>query len=324
MEKIRRIVSNAKFAYYINSPMQSMEEYQSDYPLTYISLFSGIGGFEVGILKIFPNAICLGYSEVEPNAIKVYEAHFPDHKNLGDVTKVDGRKFRGKVDLLVGGSPCQNFSAIGDGTGLKGEKSRLLREYLRILDEVRPEHFILENVNMKREHRDAVTKLVGVEPVMIDSNIISFQRRKRLYWCNFDISRISDLPLFKGTLADVLLERDDPLLDEVLWKDLNRKTTGNTEKYLKMVLNGKPCEREKYFNVSYYSDKQTHTLTCCSSQDYVCMGNNITRQFHPVERERLQTFPDDWTNPVATTRRMRALGNAVTCDVIALICSCIN
>ena len=301
-----------------------MEDYQSDYPLTYISLFSGIGGFEVGILKIFPNARCLGYSEIDPYAIKVYEDHFPNHANLGDVKKINGKKYRGKVDLLVGGSPCQNFSNLGDGKGLKGDKSRLLKEYIRILKEIDPLFFILENVHMSQTHKDGVSKLIGAEPTPIDSNVISLQRRKRLYWCNFDISRISSLPLMEGTLADVLLEQDDEHLDEVSWKDLNKRSTGATEKYLKMILNGKPCERAKYFSVVYPSDKNSHTLTCCSSQEFVCMGKNIARQLHPIERERLQTFPDNWTNAVSTTRRMSSLGNAVTCDVIALICSCIS
>src|SRR5271170_7620337 len=104
-----------------------MEEFQSNHPLRYISLFSGIGGFEIGIHKMFPKAVCLGYSEIDPHALAVYQEHYPDHPSLGNVRKIDGKSFRGKVDLLVGGSPCQSLSTAGKLQGLRG-KSGLLRE----------------------------------------------------------------------------------------------------------------------------------------------------------------------------------------------------
>jgi site-specific DNA-cytosine methylase len=296
-----------------------MEEYQSDYPLTYISLFSGIGGFEVGILKIFPNAKCLGYSEILEDAIDVYEEHFPDHPALGDITKIDGEVFRGKVDLLVGGSPCQDFSSLGSGKGLKGKKSSLFKHYLRLLDEIDPKYFILENVRMKESDEKRISKLLGTEAVLIDSNIISCQRRQRLYWCNFYIpANISDQPKMNKCLGEILLHRgeigDYPLIVRNLKKDKTK-----TGKLLKQIIKG---YNDPYFRILRSSDSEAPTLhTSFDSHYYIYVSPDKVRQIHPVEMERLQRFPDNWTDVLSKTKRYKVLANAVTCDVIALIVS---
>lgn len=297
--------------------------FDSEHELTYISLFSGIGGFELGIQQAFPNARCLGYSEIDPNALRVYAEHFPDHKALGDVSKLDATKFRGKVDLLVGGSPCQNFSGIqmnGDRKGLRGAKSSLLYEYIRVLDECRPKFFILENVNMKQSDRDAVSRLLGVQPVMIDSRVASYQKRKRLYWCNFDIRSVANSPTVEGTLSDVLLERKDPRVNEVTWKDMTKRPKTSRERRIKSILKGTPLPQSNWFKIVGYEDECIRTLARMdASYEWIKMGKQKIRNIHPIERERLQTFPDDWTSSISATRRYEVVGNAVTCDVIKLI-----
>jgi DNA (cytosine-5)-methyltransferase 3A len=297
-----------------------MEDYQSDYPLTYVSLFSGIGGFEVGIHKIYPNARCLGYSEIDPNALKVYREHFPDHPALGDVTKADCRRLRGKVDLLVGGSPCQDFSALGSRDGLDGKKSGLFLHYLRILDEIRPRHFILENVVMKKEHQEALSDLLGVDPVLIDSNVISCQRRKRLYWCSFDVSAIAQLPKMDDCVGSILLSEREIGDYPLVYKDLKKDRT-KSGRIMKDKINGRPNPRSSYYFIVQDNDETSPTVFSEQSHHFVHVRGSVYRNWHPIELERLQTFPDDWTSSLPKTRRYGALGNAVTCDVVALMIS---
>lgn len=291
--------------------------------ITYLSLFSGIGGFECGIHKIFPNAKCLGYSEINPSSIKVYQEHFPDHKNLGDIRSIKGKileDLKGKVDLLVGGSPCQNFSNAGDRTGLNGQKSSLLMEYVRILREIQPAYFVLENVRMTQEHQDKISELLGVKPVLVSSNIISYQKRNRLYWCNFDISELTKLPPLTGNVSKILLKPTSREVKEMVHKTINKNSRGSMEKRINSILQGKPIAQSNWFKIIKKTDKSVRTLNRSDSyyEWIVNRGSNI-RQIHPIERERLQTFPDNWTSSLSKTKRYEVLGDAVTCNVIALI-----
>lgn len=297
---------------------------QREYPLRYISLFSGIGGFEVGIHKIYPNAICLGFSEVNPNSIKVYKEHFPDHPELGDIRKITEKELKelGKVDLLVGGSPCQNFSNAGDRTGLKGDKSSLLYEFLRIKNIVNPAHFLLENVQMSPTHQKEISDLLDCDPVMINSGIVSYQQRKRLYWCDFDISKLATLPNLSGTINKIILKANDSRLDEVPHKDLTKRSRGSMEKRIKSVLIGKPLPQSGWLKIIRRTDKSMRTiLKGDAAYEWIVISGSKIRQIHPIERERLQTFDDDWTSSLPRTARYEVLGDAVTCDVIALIVS---
>lgn len=291
--------------------------------LTYLSLFSGIGGFEQGIRQIFPNAKCLGYSEINPSSIKIYEEHFPDHKNLGDVRSIKGsilESLEGKVDLLVGGSPCQNFSNAGNRMGLEGEKSSLLMEYIRILDQVRPKYFILENVKMSQEHQDQISELLGFDPVLINSNIASYQTRKRLYWCNFDIADLSRLPPIKGTVSNILLESGSDEAKEMVHKTIGNRPAGSMERRIRSILSGKPIAQSNWFKIIKKTDKSVRTLNRSDAHyEWIVIRGSSVRQIHPIERERLQTFPDNWTASLSKTKRYEVLGDAVTCNVISLI-----
>lgn len=309
---------------HISSPSIKLP-FPSNEKFTYLSLFSGIGGFEQGIRQIFPNAECIGYSEINPSSIKVYEDHFPNHKNLGDIRSIKGsilENLRDNVDLLVGGSPCQNFSNAGDRLGLDGEKSSLLMEYKRILDEIRPRYFILENVRMSQDHQDQVSKLLECDPVLINSNIASYQTRKRLYWCNFDIVDLSRFPPINGTVSNVLLKSDSNEAKEMVHKTIKDRPTGSMERRIRSILSGNPIAQSNWFKIIKKTDKSVRTLNRSDAhyEWIVIRGSNI-RQIHPIERERLQTFPDNWTASLSKTKRYEVLGDAVTCNVISLIVS---
>lgn len=296
---------------------------QSNKHLTYLSLFSGIGGFECGIRTIFPNAKCLGYSEINPSSIKVYSEHFPDHPNLGDIRSIKGKvleNLKGKVDLLVGGSPCQNFSNAGDRTGLDGEKSSLLMEYVRILNEIQPRFFILENVRMSQDHQDQVSELLGVKPVLINSNIASYQKRNRLYWCNFDVSELATFPPLKGTVSSILLKPNSSQANEMVHKTISKNSKGSMERRIHSILRGRPIAQSNWFKIIKKTDKSVRTLNRSDAHyEWVVIHGTDIRQIHPIERERLQTFPDNWTSSLSKTKRYEVLGDAVTCNIIALI-----
>lgn len=133
-------------------------------------------------------------SEIKPHAIKVSKANHNDISHVGDVTELTPSKV-GHIDLLIGGSPCQDFSIARTGQGLErkgfdGTKSMLFFEYVRLLKTLNPKHFLLENVNMKKEQEELVSKIIGCEPVRINSNKFTFQNRDRLYWTNIPIDEV--------------------------------------------------------------------------------------------------------------------------------------
>jgi DNA-cytosine methyltransferase len=171
--------------------------------MKYISLFSGIGGFEVAIHQVFPEAECLGYSEIKPAAIKVYEKRFPGNYNLGDVREISNETIteliKNGCDLIVGGFPCTNLTSLarcrGIDQGLEGTKSGLFYDFLRIL-KLLPEsvNIIIENnASMSNANKKLITELLQntlnkkFYVTKLDNAKLGVQTRKRLYWTTFDI-----------------------------------------------------------------------------------------------------------------------------------------
>ena len=160
-----------------------------------LSLFDGMSCGRIALQKIGIQPTKYFASEIKPHAIKCAKTNFPDIIHIGDVTKVSykdgvlntefGAYETGEIDLLIGGSPCQDFSLMKvDGKGLEGDKSKLFYEYLRLLREVKPKYFLLENVKMKKESRNQLNQYLGVEGIDINSSLVSYQNRPRIYWTN--------------------------------------------------------------------------------------------------------------------------------------------
>ena len=167
------------------------------------SVFDGIGCCRTALTRA---GIIIGpgdfyTSEINEDSIGISRFHYPDNIELGDICKIDGRPLRGKVNFYAGGSPCQSFSIAGNHKGLDG-KSKLFFEYVRLKEEIQPDWWILENVQMKKEWQDIISYYLGVQPIFINSMVASGQSRPRLYWTNIPYSPIED----KGiTLGDVVL-----------------------------------------------------------------------------------------------------------------------
>jgi len=152
-----------------------------------LSLFDGMSCGQVALKRSGIKVDKYYASEIDKYAISIAKKNFPNTIHLGDVTKIDISKLD-RIDMIIGGSPCQSFSRSGDGTGFKG-KSGLFWEYVRVLKGLNPKYFLLENVVMKKEWEDIITDAIGVEPVMIDSKFFSAQKRQRLYWTNIPFDK---------------------------------------------------------------------------------------------------------------------------------------
>lgn len=297
--------------------------------LRYLSLFSGIGGFEVGIHRVFPNATCVGYSEINPNALKIYNKHFPDHPYLGSVKDIDVSKIP-PYDLLVGGSPCQDLShgnirkkwvasktnpdkkSTSVVNNIHGKKSVLFFEFVRILKQSKPRYFILENVaSMKIVDRDIISELLGVHPIKINSRLFAPQNRQRLFWTNIGgVTLNNDFELHPFASIMVSVKNIQPYIIE------NIEKQKNFINYFKKM--------EKYGSVlgeSIINSKDEYSTALLSGRRMWIFDERVGlyRKMTPEEAERLQTFPDGWTAGLSYTNRFKVLGNAVTCNVIKFI-----
>ena len=165
--------------------------------MTVLSLFDGISCGQVAITQLIEerrgeerrgeeSVLTYYASEIKDYAIQVTQKNFPNTIQLGDVKKIDFTQFSGKIDLLIGGSPCQDHSTANKKrTGLQGEKSSLFWEFVRALRETKAKYFFLENVSMKNEDYEIISRELGTYPIKINSKLVSAQLRNRLYWFNW-------------------------------------------------------------------------------------------------------------------------------------------
>lgn len=243
-------------------------------------------------------------SEVDKWAIKVSEKNYPNISRLGDVMEYDSWDLP-KIDLIIGGSPCQSISNLGDGSGLDG-KSGLFFAYLECLRKFKPKYFLLENVVGNKKSIETISDLVGVEPILINSNLVSAQNRKRYYWTNIEGI---EQPHDKGIVLKDILEAGVPE-DSIL--SPGRKRWLLSDK-------GQNTVKKGYASIDpVKSNCITARSDASWNSNYVTRNGEITK-LTPVEYERLQTVPDGFTEGVSNSQRYKMLGNGWTVDVIAHI-----
>jgi len=148
-----------------------------------LSLFDGMSCGQIALQKMGVKVDNYYASEIDKYAITVAKKNFPDMNHIGDVTEVRAEDLP-KIDLLMGGSPCQGFSFAGKQLNFDDPRSALFFEFVRLLRDCKPKYFLLENVRMKKEYQDVISEHLGVEPVKINSALVSAQNRVRLYWTN--------------------------------------------------------------------------------------------------------------------------------------------
>jgi len=344
-----------------------------------LSLFDGISCGQVALNRAGIKYDNYFASEVDKYAIKVTQHNYPNTIQLGDIKEITSSNLPA-IDILFGGSPCQNLSFAGnmkgmatkdnyeittldeylrlknDGFELQGQ-SYLFWEYVRILKEVKPKYFLLENVKMLKKWENMISDVLGVKPIEINSALVSAQNRRRLYWTN--IPNVTQPIDKKIMLKDIVEEQPMGLsIDEkisnlrssidfeqnelaITFKAINSKKivvnlSDNTpiSFYETRTQEGKdmrrkirqetgkdstPRSKEHKMYAQQKNGKGNCLVTVESPLDYIVDNTWRYRKLHLIEMERLQTIPDNYTNVVTSTQARKMLGNGWTVDVIAHI-----
>jgi DNA (cytosine-5)-methyltransferase 3A len=276
-----------------------------------LSLFDGMSCGQIALNKLGIKYDNYYASEIDEPAMSVTQFNYPNTIQMGSITELKSSQLP-KIDLLFGGSPCQSFSNAGNGTGFDG-KSGLFYDFVRLLKECKPTYFLLENVKMKKEWQDIISEELGVQPIKINSNLVSAQNRERLYWTNIPVVGLPDDK--KIYIEDIL----DTNFDSKYWlKERNTELLSN-----KVSIEGAPdiCCIDVY-NKKFKKDRKSPTLTLPHHNSLRLLQDGKFRKLTPNECERLQTVPVDYTNTgIADIHRYSMLGNGWTIDVITFIFS---
>ena len=300
--------------------------------ITVLSLFDGISGGKLALERAGTPVERYFASEIDKYAIQISKKNHSDIIHVGDVRKVrydadscmlhteNGSYYVRKIHLILGGSPCQGFSMAGGRLNFDDPRSQLYFEYERLLSECTPTWFLLENVRMNKESRDVITRNLGVEPVLINSSVFSAQHRERYYWTNIPIG---DLPEDKGlTIKDVLSPESAIGLPRRPLAKLHEKSTrrdNGCKRVGSADIRGRDITRRVYS-----MSGKCPTLTTMQGghrHPKITEDKKTWRRLSPLECERLQTLPDNYTEGVSDTQRYKAVGNGWTIDVVAHILS---
>ena len=337
-----------------------------------LSLFDGMSCGRIALDRLGIKVDNYYASEIDKYAMKVSEANYPDIIQIGDVTKMNYADLP-QIDLIMGGSPCQGFSFAGKQLAFDDPRSALFFCFWRAVKHLKPKYFLLENVRMKKEYLDVISEYMGVEPIMINSALVSAQNRVRYYWTNIPgIEQPEDRGM---VLRDILETKEVEGLSDKAIDYMNRSSSkwsgGKTRKdiYIKhesekgMCLTANMHKGVPYGVIAVDKEKKQLTIKEATKKGYTIIedgdcfdmtfpnsktrrGGNMKdksncltaanydymryehsdedkevywRKLTPIECERLQTVPDNYTNHVSNTQRYKMLGNGWTIEVITHI-----
>jgi len=319
-----------------------------------LSLFDGISCGQVALERAGIKVNNYYASEIDKYAIKVTQKNYPDTIQLGDITKVKAIDLP-KIDLVMGGSPCQGFSFAGKQLNFNDPRSALFFEFARLVKECQPKYFLLENVKMKKEYQNVISELLGVQPIEINSALVSAQNRKRLYWANIpNITQPEDKRIY---LKDII---EDNIYTQELFtnKPLRLLTYGKggqgqrvyglegksvslsalgggwgakTGLYLIVpeatkkqycVIKNNNCVDLTFINSKTRRGRSMEFKANCltaTNFKYVLFRDGFIRDLSVSECEALQTIPRGYTSSITENQAKKALGNGWTVDVICHI-----
>ena len=381
-----------------------------------LSLFDGMSCGQIALNRLGIKINNYYASEIDKYAIEITQKNYPNTIQVGDVCKLKGVDFP-KIDLLMGGSPCQGFSFAGKQLAFDDPRSALFFEFIRLLKEIKPKYFLLENVKMKKEYLQVISEQVsacypeipfGIEPIFINSSLVSAQSRQRYYWTN--IPNITQ-PKERGIVLRDILEGnpEDPTLmsDKFVARNGHRRCMIDESKEkasnlsaMEYVKNGRQgdylaCDKDgvpkKIFDenldkmttkdgkafcltVSYpfaeaknsierkqrtmiptsdspkivagawrgrsldesgknvkwketkpkqiletRKDEKSNAVSTFTKDNVLTKDQVYWRKLTPLECERLQTVPDNYTEGASNTQRYKMLGNGWTVEVICHI-----
>ena len=376
------------------------------------SFFDGCSGLQLALHKAGIPIGVYHASEIDPHAIKVTQANFPNTIQMGDITKIFYTSFNHHIDLMAGGSPCQGFSFAGKQLNFDDPRSRLFFDFIRIRDELLPKYVLLENVRMSKESQDIISKYMGCEPTKINSADVSPQSRNRLYWLvkyDWDLQKYVPVHIPQPTKKDVVIRdiledlpfgeipnylantwggipRGDKVksiddakancLTASMWKGqiptFIKKPNPTASKDGLIRVGTATLKGHDSIKRVYSADGKAPTLTTMGGghrEPKISMGRVVNRRLDengvrkdgqldlpftpkvevreddlsnclttvekdnvvvnrdeylwrkltPLECERLQTMPDNYTDHVSKTQRYKMIGNGWTIDVIAHI-----
>jgi DNA-cytosine methyltransferase len=316
-----------------------------------LSLFDGMSCGQLALKKLGIKVDNYYACEIDKYAMQVTQANFPNTIQLGSVCDVRAKDLP-KIDLILAGSPCQGFSFASKQLAFDDPRSALFFEFIRLLKECQPKYFLLENVRMKKEHLSVITEQVSqcysgqgndlfdsrIEPILINSSLVSAQSRQRYYWTN--IPNIGQ-PEERGIVLKDILE-ENPQENPVKHtkrnarhlKQLDDKSLCMTATMYKGAGNNGMTLVPQHIGTAmdikghdvlrrvYSPNGKSPTLNTCSGgnrEPKIVDNENYWRKLTPLECERLQTVPDNYTNHVSNSQRYRMLGNGWTIEVICHI-----
>jgi site-specific DNA-cytosine methylase len=273
-----------------------------------LSLFDGISGARQALHNLGIEDITYMASEIDESSLQISKMNWPDNIQLGDVRNIDTSVLP-EIDLLVGGSPCTDLSiAKRNREGLAGSESSLFYSYVDIKEAVNPKYFLLENVaSMSAANRDAISEVLGVEPVLINSKHFTAQLRSRYYWTNLTVDM--EFPETSPALNDIL---------ESGWSERQKS-------YCVTATYSRACTQD-YFNhaqrqMVWKSIPPTAVCEYKGQDDFYQIAKPYMRKLLPIECERLQGLQDEYTkcDGVPNGQRYKAIGNGFTVPVISWI-----
>ena len=298
-----------------------------------LSLFDGMSCGQIALERVGIEVDNYFASEIDKHAIKVTQTNYPETIQLGDVIKVKGSDLP-QIDLLIGGSPCQGFSFSGRQLNFDDPRSKLFFEFVRLVKELKPKYWLLENVVMKKEFEQVITEHLGVEPVRINSALVSAQNRERLYWANFPIEQPND----KGINLIDILETDDLVNPSAIrGRRLNKATILGrrlNERGVRDDYNddyNKDVPITQCLEVRATNTNKSNCLTTVAKDNVLttmpvgrhkdAFKNKLPFRYYTLKEYcRLQTVPENYfTDIVSESQAKKMLGNGWTVDVIAHI-----
>lgn len=251
-------------------------------------------------------------SEIDRYAQIVSDSNFADIYRLGDINNIDFRSL-GKFDLVIGGSPCTDMTINKrNRKGLAGDQSSLFYKFLEAVEIIRPTYFLLENVaSMSNANKEEISRLMGVTPVNINSSLLTAQLRNRLYWCNWNVPQPADLGIkLRSILEDGWTDRVKSVcLDATYFKGSSARHY-LSKSVRQLVFNDWPLE---------YGEATLGYRSGARLTPEISYRPDASRLLTPIECERLQGIPDNFTESVSKTQRYKMIGNGFTVPVISHI-----
>lgn len=271
--------------------------------ITVLSLFDGMSCGQVALERAGIKVDKYYASEIDKYAIKIAKKNYPNTIHLGDINNWRDWDIE-KPDLIIGGSPCQGFSFAGKQLAFNDARSRLFFVMMDIIKHYQSKYKLLENVRMAQKNINVITLYFQNKPVLINSALFSAQSRNRLYWFNWDLPTINNLNI---TTSDII--------------DVNDKSL-NSDGWQKWWIKNSEFQLNKKY--SAFCNLQEKAI-CMTARQVASWNGNLVKHdegirfINPIEAERLQTLPDNYTEGVSNTQRYKMIGNGWTIDVITHI-----